>query len=172
MIFNTIRILADWYADGTSGINARLATVPKDAGDAVPPSVTIRDSTRDDQVARRHLTDQFPAPSVIVFHPVASELDGWIGVGLERAAGLTVATGYVTRKSVTATGVVDGWLTLRAAKQSINALMQGNEAARTRNSVRLLRVVRDEISETMAEVGDTVVQIVRVTTFQAEDIAP
>lgn len=52
MILETVRIIADWLADGAFGVNAVRTSVPKDTGVADFPAVTVLDSTRDGRVAR------------------------------------------------------------------------------------------------------------------------
>jgi hypothetical protein len=51
VIVAAVRQVADWLADLTTGVNALLASVPKDVGDPAPPNVTIYDETRDAWVA-------------------------------------------------------------------------------------------------------------------------
>lgn len=52
MIVPAVRLTADALAHLTTGVNALLAAVPRDVGDAAPGDVTVYDETRDAWVAR------------------------------------------------------------------------------------------------------------------------
>lgn len=52
MILETVRIIADWLAHPTFGVNAVRLAVPRDTGVEIFPAVTVLDSTRDGRVAR------------------------------------------------------------------------------------------------------------------------
>jgi len=47
MYLEVVRMVADWFAHATNGINAEIANVPRDGGDSAPTSlVAVLDETR------------------------------------------------------------------------------------------------------------------------------
>jgi hypothetical protein len=139
MELEAIRILADWLADATRGVNALLPAVPRDIGDAQPALVTIVDETRTDWVARRDVpSDVIDAGSVIAisiadlgdFQPVIPSV--------YRNAHIPVLFRYLCKNAKTADGVRDGLYTKRAIARSLKLLMDNDSAAeRYRNAIRL-----------------------------------
>jgi hypothetical protein len=52
VIAAAVRQVADWLADGVTGVNALRLSVPMDNGETAPAAVTIYDETREPWVAR------------------------------------------------------------------------------------------------------------------------
>jgi len=118
MILETVRILADWLADPTYGINAVRASVPKDAGVADFPAVTILDSTRDGRIGRGGVPNltaaEFPALLVSPSdQPVDQQAPGVRPFAPD--ATITVLIRY-------ATNVLDTAVAERDASQTIKAI--------------------------------------------------
>jgi len=151
-----VRILADWLEDATHGVNAKLATVPRDVGDAQPPAVTVYDETRDDRIARGRVADpEDTLPAVYVTLRNAALLpesqvmdDGFFNADL--------LIRYVTRQSDASRAKQEAFYTLRAAAWSVRRLhrLDGSHASRTRNSVVLTRVLTVSYEPTLEEVED------------------
>lgn len=53
-----ITVVAERLADGTHGVSAQLASVPRPGGQAAPPAVTVRDSYTHREVAEALLDDK------------------------------------------------------------------------------------------------------------------
>ena len=68
MILETVRIVADWLANGTFGVNAVRTSVPKDTGVTDFPAVQIFDSTRDGRIGRGGIPQMLPTelPALLV----------------------------------------------------------------------------------------------------------
>jgi hypothetical protein len=153
-----VRIVADWLEDGTNGVNAQLALVPRDGGDPQPVNVLVYDETRDNRPARGRVPEG------------AAELPA-ITVALQ---GLTHLTEQVTDDGYLAAEIVvqyaaknvdawkakrDGNYTLRAAAWSLRKLRRtdGNAAARLRNSVALIGIDPVRFDPWFERVDDTLV---------------
>lgn len=151
-----VRILADWLVNATHGVNAKLATVPRDAGDALPPSVTVYDETRNDRIGRGRVGDpEDTLPAVYVTLRNGSLLpesqvmdDGFFTADL--------LLRYCTRQTDASRAKQEAFYTLRAAAWSVRRLhrLDGADAARTRNSAVLTRVLTVTYEPTLEEVAD------------------
>jgi hypothetical protein len=145
MIVAAIRQTADWLADGTTGVNALLAAVPKDVTDTAPPTVTIYDETRDAWVARgavpRAKTGN--GPLLLLRGPDEAELPIFGTQGDAGAVPVEVRVLYL-RRALAATvdsddAVRDVYQTFRAIARSLALQYDTQEAAPARNSVDLYR---------------------------------
>lgn len=177
----TVRIVADWLAGVTSagdGVNALLAGVPRDAGDPVPPGVTVYDATRTDWVAQRKIEradDDVQLPALAVLLLGAFEMDGTVATAY-RGGTPTVLVLYLHRELVTEAALTAAGTTLRAVRQSLHRLhANANAAARQRNQIHLL------LCTDMREIPPGLVQQLGVDlpvtagltfTYQARDWAP
>lgn len=133
-----VRLVADWLEDGTNGVNALLASVPRDGGDPLPTSVTIYDETRDNRPARGRVPDgatDLPAVTVALR-------------GVTVMAEQVTDDGYCSAEVVVqyAAKNVDAWkakrdgnYVLRAVAWSLRRLrrLDANAAGRLRNQVAL-----------------------------------
>lgn len=157
-----IRIVADWLADGTNGVNAMLIEVPVDVGDSQPSNVTLADETRNAWVARaeapRSVSTAGPYLAVQMHQePVTFD-------GIDAATGFTyqqgqipVAVRYVTANSDSEAGNLAGSITLRAARWSLNLLSRHeNRTSRERNKIRLDDFTITEYPVT-EQLGDAVI---------------
>lgn len=145
-MLEVVRMIADRFADAAEGVNAHLAALPRDVGDAIPPNVTVYDETRHGWVARSQAprTDAgvvFPALTVAIEDPV--EFDGdpqYSGLANERFedVDVSVAVRLFVQNVDTEEGTEDAYYTLRAIRGCLKDFMKGEYvAARTRNSVRI-----------------------------------
>lgn len=150
MRVEVIRIIADWLENATYGVNGMLLQVPRDAGDAKPANVVIRDETRDSWVARGVAPRLVSASEVIV--AVSSFQEGSIE-GLDTLTGYTWQPGElpvvirVIRQDVdSAVANLDSGITTRAVRWSLNLLRRHqNTASRIRNKVQLHEFTMTEI---------------------------
>lgn len=147
MHLEAIRIITDWLA-GTvldfqgvnQGVNAQLAGVPRDVGDAVPASVqTFADVTRDDPVAQNAIPVNSPAIYVSAATPAEADGEALPGPpGVRDARGLGIVIRYIRRDANTAAAFAETSYTLRAIVKSLKQLARSdNWVARTRNSIML-----------------------------------
>lgn len=133
-----IRVVADWFEHGTHGINALLASVPRDGGDPLPANVSVYDETRDNRIARGRVPET-GLPAVLVSSRTARVLDesrvtddGFFAVDLVvQFAGKDIDA-YKAKR--------DGNYTLRAAMWSLRRLRRqdASSASRLRNQVALI----------------------------------
>lgn len=115
-------MLAAALADETTGVNAQLDTVPRDAGDPRPPDVVgVLDQTLDD-LASRDPEGVVDWPVIIVRWVDLGDLEGTSPTGHRDALTAVVAAGYVTRKADTAAALRDAGYTLRAMQRALRAL--------------------------------------------------
>lgn len=161
MRVEVIRIVADWLAHADYGVNAMLAEVPRDVGDAQPANVTIADETRDGWVARGAAPRSISEDAVIV--AVSTVQDGTFD-GIDLATAFTwqpgevpVAIRVIHRDVQSADGNLNAGITVRAARWSLNVLRSHTHtASRIRNKVQLHEITMREIP-VHAALGDVVV---------------
>lgn len=142
MILETVRIIADWLGDATYGVNAVRLTVPKDAGVADFPAVTILDSTRSGLVARGGVpnlaSSQFPAllvsPSDQPIEQTGAVIRPW-----PPDATITVLIRYATQDLDTARAERDASQTIRAVWRAIGSCITTNPN-RVRAGVQLIGI--------------------------------
>lgn len=136
MIVDLIRQVADWLADPSTGVNAQLASLPDDVGDATPPAVTVVDSTRDAWVARGVV----PREKVGAGPVLMVMLDGSAPVPLSTQNGHatpTIAVRYVARKAATDELLTEALQTLRAAGRVLALRFTSVMGSITRNRTDL-----------------------------------
>lgn len=160
-----VRIVANWLNNGTYGVNAVAAAIPRDGSDAAPDQVHVYDETRNGWVARNEVPRpagtlvQFPA--VIVFlrdSQAAAGVPESQDTGARTVDGsITVVAQLLLQKSATETAVMQGMYLLRAVR---NSLMQLNDpsrdTARTLTGVRLMPADSIHQGQLDAPVGDNV----------------
>lgn len=171
MIAAAVRQVADWLGDATTGVNALLATVPKDVADAVPANVTIYDETREPWVARGTVprTKTGTGPLLLVRGPDAVELPVFSGytpcevqvLYVRRAPAATVESDDAVR---------DVYQTMRAIARSIALQYDTQEANPTRMSVGLDRPTLEFRRQTapLAPDGELITGVMSLT-FPAID---
>lgn len=137
MWLEPVRMVADWLEHPVYGVNAILATVPIEAGDAAPPPVQdVRDETRDDDVAG----DRLPTGVSPVLAVTAYTLDaitGQVSQG-QRDFRPTILVRFGIREPRKARANTVASYIYRAAVRSLHALHENaNVAARTRNGIHV-----------------------------------
>lgn len=132
MLVPLVRMVADWLASGNAGadsVGAMLATVPREAGDALPATPAIDDMTRDGWVARLRATEDggtYPCLAVWVDQPL--EMDAPTA-DPNTPVTVQVTVGYIARGELTQDEVRTGDYTVRAAARSIARLNRETAAA-------------------------------------------
>lgn len=126
MILETVRILADWLADPTYGLNAVRPSVPKDTDVTDFPTVQVFDSTRDGRVTRGGVPNLEPAdfPCVLV-SPADQPIEDTNPTVAPWPSDttVTVLVRYATRVVDAAKGERDASQTLRAVRRCIRRLI-------------------------------------------------
>lgn len=147
MHLEVLRTVKDWLAgdllDFTSvnqGVNAQLAGIPRDAGDAVPENVVFfGEVTRDDIVAQQGMPVNVPA--IFVSAATPAEVDGEIKPGppgVRDARNLGVVIRYYRRDCNTAKAFQATSYTLRAIIKSLKKMVAGeNYNVTRRNNVQI-----------------------------------
>jgi hypothetical protein len=133
-------LIADWLADDTYGVNAILATIPRDVGDALPPDVFVVDEVRTAWAARRLIS----AENVTAGHPA---------VIVGQSAELTYPTG---RAQLTAQGarMLEGtatYLIMYAQHESDSAKAASNSRYTLRAILNSLILMHDPKSTATIE---------------------
>jgi hypothetical protein len=148
MELEVIREIGDWLggvSTPTYGVNALLAGVPRDAGDPVPPNVTVTDETRDAVTARgkgaQQITESGAQLQVLLFEDYEKEPElVTLGEEVQDSSELQVLIWY--RRPDNATPAIakrNASYTMRAVTRSLNRLMMNvSAAARERNQVQLV----------------------------------
>lgn len=150
------RIVADWLEDGTNGVNAQLALVPRDGGDPQPANVTVVDETRDNRPARGRVPED-GLPSVVVAMQAMTHLTEQVTDDGYLAADVVV---QYAAKNVDAWKVKrDGNTVLRAVMWSLRKLRRtdANHASRLRNQVALITIDPVRFDPWFERVEDTLV---------------
>lgn len=159
-------LLADWLADATFGVNAILATVPRDGGDPLPPNVTVYDEVRDPRCARRIIPPEMVPPghpaiavyqSAEAVYPLARPQRGRLG-GAFIEGTATYLVLYIQRESDSVAAASAARYTLRAVLHSLVLLHDAKSGAvLTRNGAQLVAPLQFKMSTLLEERGDVLV---------------
>lgn len=130
-----IRQHAAWYSDATDGVNAQRATVPRDGGDAAPPSVTVYDSTHQAWVARGTIPRDKTGGGALLLVDGTEQFQTWVRSADVEAGGsvIGVRVRYVAKKKATEQLVQDCYQTLRCVLRVIALRFNGTTLDYTRN---------------------------------------
>lgn len=147
MHLEVIRTVKDWlagdlldFASVNQGVNAQLATVPRDAGDPVPENVAqFGDVTRDDWAARSEIP--MNSPAIVVLAGTPAEVDGEVKPGppgVRDARNLGVVIRYLRRDANTAKAMQDAAYTVRAIIKSLREMVRSaNYTVIRRNNIAI-----------------------------------
>lgn len=178
-----VRIVADWLAGASDGVNACAALVPRFAGDPAPNQVTVYDETRHDWVARSRLPHPdhkaVSYPAVLVQSLDASftgDLPQPTPDGANLVNGeITLVIQLVQRDPNTEVAMTEAMYLLRAIRDSLILLNHGVHAAsRTQCGVTLyppadgVRIGR--IESPLGDAVSTSAVVVTYPTFEATAI--
>jgi hypothetical protein len=141
MIAEAVALLAEWLADGTTGVNALLASVPKDVGWATPPAVTIKSEISDSWVTREVIDENLITGPMLILNGIVPEQGGLAAIHPAKARTpkpeAVVLVRFAVRTTDTKAGALQARLTLRAAKRSIAVQFPSLQTTATRNQVTL-----------------------------------
>lgn len=169
-----VRIVADWLADASHGVNSQLPLVARDAGDAQPPDVTVQDETRDAVVARGQLPDTTDAErsgAYVVVEGFEEDL-GQETLSPMRYGSVTLLLRYKSRTPNTAAGRVAEAYTMRAVVRSLTLLHDDSQQdARSRNGVNLVACTGIKRGHFRADDADSLLTSGLLVTYQIEDTA-
>ena len=141
MFAEVVRMVADALYDGTYGVNALLATVPREGSIALPAGVSVRDESRDPECARNQVPEDVEGNALLV--STAEDVNAPAPVNRPFPADLTVdvLVRFATSNPDTAEAICDASVTLRAVLRWAGLFMApANEAARSRSGVQLLGI--------------------------------
>lgn len=135
MILETVRLCAAALADPTSGVNAQLATVPRDTGDPQPANVSVVEETTTGWVTR----DIVPQDLTVTYVAVAQSGDlvmAGENMALYRAATVNLSVRVIAPISTSANATRALHYTTRAVQRALRVwLADASSAARTDNQV-------------------------------------
>lgn len=172
MILEATRIISEALSDSTIGVNAQLASLPKDAADSTPPRIiAVLDPTTNDDAAAGKAGLDFPVLLVTV-GPIR-DMEGEVAT-VKRGAKLSVLVSYITHDYDKAQAVTNALYTLRAVQRTIRELMRNeNISRRQRNNICLVACLGMEAESVKAAVGDGVFATgIMVLELQLRDLAP
>lgn len=137
MFVDPVRMVADWLASPTSGVNAMLAALDLDGADPVPPTVTVYDATNNLEVAFGRIPATRPCVTVSMYR--VSDIDPRPVQGDARDFKPELLVRFGDTDDQTEIGVRNRSYTLRAILQSLDRFHRDeNVAARQRNQVQLI----------------------------------
>ncbi|HEY0528939.1 MAG TPA: hypothetical protein VGD02_08920 [Gemmatimonadaceae bacterium] len=140
-----IRMVADWFADATNGVNALLLVVPVESGD-VPDPVTVNDATRHPWVSREEIPREkeilsSPILAVSLFDETQCKHNPQLLAQAWADADLVLSVRYIAAYDDAAKGERYASYTMRTVRSSLTLLgRHENLASRERNQVRIKQV--------------------------------
>lgn len=165
MLTTAIRIVAEWLASPTTGINATLYGVPREPDVPLPPIIAVYDETRHPEVARAQVPDQLPA---LLISTTATPLTAAAPMARPFPPDYLVdlAIRYATETADTAAAFNETALVHRAIMRALGQLWTtaAGEAARVRQQLQLveLRDLRVELYQSNDDSRSTAGVIVTV----------
>ena len=174
MIVEANRFVSSWLSHATDGVNALLASTPRDAGDAKPADVAaITDETLDNDVAREEMPQTLPAIAVSL--DAVTAVDGQVQIAT-RDGRAKFRVRIATANADTAEGKRDLGYYVRATVRSLNRLFScdANDARRFRNDIYLeyCEEMTWAIANAKDQAGNTVVMAFVLFTVQLRDLNP
>ena len=132
-----VRLVADWLGNASTGINARLATIPLDGTDVAPAALTVLDETRDLDTALGRLPEATSRPCAQVALTAESEETPPSQSVPTREFTATVGIRLALSNAQAASGARDLYYYAKATLESLRALHAADETGRTRGQVYL-----------------------------------
>lgn len=174
MKLEACRLVANALDDVTLGVNARLASVPRDGSDAVPPDLAlIDDETRNPFAARGQMPeddDQYPCLLVGLMDQ-GNTLDPHQKTGV-RDGSVQLLVRYGARQVDSARGAQDAYYTFRAVERCLTAWINGDPATREMNDVAVWYAERCDIVPLWEPVGDKIVTGGMILSYRLRDLDP
>lgn len=166
-----VRLVAAWLA-GASGINAHLATIPRDGSDTVPADLTVLDETGDRDTALGRVPElaSRPAAQVAMVRDAEESLEAHSVPIREFQA--TLGVRLTLSAAQTEAGARDLYYYVKATLEALTALHRADETGRTRGAVILEHPLAGIlISPIQALENDEAVSCVLTVRYQARDQA-
>jgi hypothetical protein len=167
MMQEMVRIVAAALRDGTIGIAAQLATMPREGGDTAPPVPVIYDETSDLQTALDQIPDA-PGPFLQVAAGALREND--ITVTPSRKTEVDLVIRYAVRSSLTTRSLNEARQTERAVRRCLSVLPQQSDSLKFRNRAQLFHVTQYTADEARAPADDVALVIVMRFTVHGRDL--
>lgn len=167
MIHEMVRIVAAALRHATIGVATQLQTIPREAGDPVPPVPTILDESSDLQTA----LDQIPdgqGPFLQVGAGALRETD--ITVTPSRKTEVDIAIRYSVRSSLTTRSLSEARQTERAIRRVLSILPQQADTLKFRNRAQLFHVTQYAADEHRAPSDDVALVIVMRCVVHGRDL--
>jgi len=174
MRLEVVRLVTDALNDPTTGVNAQLPGVPRDADDAMPPNVNIYDETNDDFVIERLPPPKLPAIYVMLDGTITTTGQYLAGTYRETTRSVFVTLRYIVSNQDHVRGAADADYTMRAAVRAIAAMFYaGGQKTPVRNSIAILTLTSMSYIPARESVGDATVAGALVIEFnRVRDTAP
>ena len=150
-------LLEAWLKDGTNGVNALLASVPKRGSDPTPRSVTIYSEASDEDVA----LDKDPAkvPALVLVMDSEAEEDltrKQPNSGSVEIKEAWVALAFVDRDVAVLTSMIEGNYALRGAKKSLRLYnLCRDPNFREMNSIKLIDIMSIRSHNVSGQIGSS-----------------
>ena len=167
MIQEMVRIVTAALTDGTIGIAAQLATMPREVGDPVPTAPTILSEATDLQTALDQIPDGV-GPWVQVGGGALRETD--ITVTPSRKTEVEMVVRFSVRSSLTVRTLNEARQTERAIRRVLSILPQQADTLKLRNRAQLFHVTQYTAEEHRAPVEDVALVIVMRFTVHGRDL--
>lgn len=166
------RLLSDWL-DGASGINAKLAIIPRDGTDAQPANLTVYDETRntDTALGRLPIDGLRPCAQVAVLGETIGDLPQMVVP--TRDYRVTFGIRLALTNDQSHEGSRDLGYYEKATVESLLALHQSSDASRTRGALYLEAPIDEawRVSAVQAIENDETVTSLITVRYQVRDTA-
>jgi hypothetical protein len=169
VILETVRAVADWFADPVHGVDAALAALPYEAGESAPSQpLSIYDETRREEAA---LGTALAVDHIRIQAGAIQSLDGQSAT-YTHDADIPLEFLIARRKTDADDALRDGYYTVRAVLQVIERLFDGSAASSTataRNGVQLQVILSLSAGRSESPLGDTHVTMAVLCTLRVRD---
>lgn len=173
MILQTIERVATWLGNGTYGVNALLAGVPRIGSDTLPANVTILDERQHQSATRGQFKRDQTFPVLVVRVPDEFALDEMINYAVRDAPVIPVQISYATKNQDTAAGARDGFYTMHALEKCLHALWtNGVQADRTQGPISLVMPKGLRHISLYTPLGDTMETTGIIASYYVRDTSP
>jgi len=173
VILHLIERVATWLGNGTYGVNAQLATLPRIGADTQPANVTILDERQHGSAVRGQFKRDQTFPVLVVRVPDEFELDLVINFAVRDAPLLPVLIAYATKNQDSAAAARDSLYTMQALEKSLHALWtNGAQADREQGSVRIVMPKGLRHKNLYTPLGDTMETTGIIASYYVRDSSP
>ena len=173
MRLEALRVTANAWTDPTTGVNARLSSVPRDGTDPAPPNlVTITDETRSRYAALDQVPPAAQCPGLLLsLYRAGNVLDPHQKQAVHDGT-VTMLARYVQRITATERGTQDAYYTFRAVDRCLDAWIGGPDGPRTMNNLIAWYFEARAWEPMWTEIGDLVITGGMILAVRMRDLAP